>query len=160
MTAHYAQVPTISHQRNSFSVAEKHVTTLAFDKLYTLNWKYMYPGDTLNVTSALMARLTTQVSDLFDDLYFDLHAWFVPFRLIQTNWARYQFNAQPGGPSQDNSALTSPKIDLTTLWDAGGGNRQFKAKSNYDYWGLPTAINFASAFLNTQHINNYLGRLS
>lgn len=158
MTAHYAQVPTISHQRNSFSVAEKHVTTLAFDKLYTLNWKYMYPGDTLNVTSALMARLTTQVSDLFDDLYFDLHAWFVPFRLIQTNWARYQFNAQPGGPSQDNSALTSPKIDLTTLWDAGGGNRQFKAKSNYDYWGLPTAINFASAFLNTQHINNYLGR--
>lgn len=158
MTSHYAQVPTISHQRNSFSVAEKHVTTLAFDKLYPLNWKYMYPGDTINVTSAMMARLTTQVSDLFDDLYFDIHAWFVPMRLIQTNWARYQFNAQPGGPSQDNSSLTSPKIDLATLWDAGGGNRQFQAKSTYDYWGLPTEINFNTIFTNTQHINNYLGR--
>lgn len=158
MTSHYAQVPAISHQRNSFSVAEKHVTTLAFDKLYPINWKYMYPGDTINVTSAMMARLTTQVSDLFDDLYFDIHAWFVPMRLIQTNWARYQFNAQPGGPSQDNSSLTSPKIDLATLWDAGGGNRQFQAKSTYDYWGLPTEINFNTIYTNTQHINNYLGR--
>lgn len=148
--AHFAQVPTISHSRNAFSIAEKHVTTMKYDYLFPLYWKYIYPGDTLSIQQTIMARLTTQVVTLFDDLYFDVHAWFVPFRLIQTNWARYQFNAQPTGPTQDNSALTSPKITLSGL-GAGG----FVAKSLYDYFGFPTEVDLSA---DTEHINNYLGR--
>lgn len=97
-----------------------------------------------------MARLHTQAQTLYDDLYFDVHSWFVPMRLIQTNWARYQFNAQPTGPSQDNSALTSPRITLSGL-GAGG----FVAKSLYDYLGYPTEIDYSA---DTENINNYLGR--
>lgn len=148
--AHFAQVPTISHSRNAFSVAEKHVTTMQFDYLYPLAWKFIYPGDTLSVAQQTMARLQTQIAPLYDDLYFDMHAWFVPMRLLQTNWARYQFNAQPTGPTQDNSALTAPYIDLATL-GAGG----FTSKSLYDYFGYPTKINTAAS---TQKINNYLAR--
>lgn len=146
----FARVPTISRPRNAFSIAKKHVTTCQFDNLYPIRWKYMYPGDTLNETTSIMARLQTQIATLYDDLYFDLHAWFVPFRLIQTNWARYEFNATPVGPTQDNSMLTSPGIDLAAL-GAGG----FAEKSFYDYCGFPTKIN---ATASTQHINNYLGR--
>lgn len=148
--SHFAQVPTISHSRNGFSVAERHLTTIQFDYLYPIYHKYIYPGDTLNVLHELGARLNTQKYVLYDDLYLDLHAWFVPFRLIQTDWARYQFNAQPSGPSQDNSSLTSPKITLSGL-GAGG----FVAKSLYDYFGLPTAIDLSA---DTEHINNYLAR--
>lgn len=148
--SHFARVPTISHSRNAFSIAEKHVTTTQFDYLYPMWWKYIYPGDTLSITQGIMARLQTQIAVLYDDLYFDAHAWFVPMRLLQTNWARYQFNAQPAGPSQDNSSLTSPKITLSGL-GAGG----FVAKSLYDYLGLPTEVNLSA---DTQHINNYLGR--
>lgn len=148
--AHFAAVPTISHSRNSFSIARKHVTTFQFDYLYPLYWKYIYPGDTLNVNFNLLARLTTQAQPLYDDLYVDIHAWYVPMRLLQTNWARFQFNAQPTGPSQDNSALTTPKIDLSVL-GAGG----FTSKSLYDYLGFPTKLDLSA---NTEHINNYLGR--
>lgn len=148
--SHFASVPTISHSRNSFSVAEKHVSTCQFDYLYPIGWKYMYPGDTLSVTQHVMARLQTQIAPLYDDLYFDIHAWFVPMRLIQTNWARYQFNAKVTGPTQDNSSLTSPKITLSGL-GAGG----FTSKSLYDYFGMPTKVDFSG---NTEHINNYLGR--
>lgn len=148
--AHYASVPTISHSRNSFSIAKKHVTTVQFDYLYPVYWKYMYPGDTLNISHKMMARLQTQIAPLYDDLYFDAHAWFVPMRLIQTNWARFQFNAQPTGPSQDNSALTTPKITLSGL-GAGG----FVAKSLYDYIGMPTEVNLSA---DTEHINNYVAR--
>lgn len=148
--AHFAKVPTISHSRNAFSVAEKHTTTIQFDYLFPIFHKFIYPGDTLSISHGVMARLQTQATYLYDDLYFDLHAWFVPNRLTQTNWARYQFNAQPGGPSQDNSSLTSPKIDLAALGSGG-----FASKSLYDYFGYPTLID-ASA--NTEHINNYLGR--
>lgn len=148
--SHYARVPTISRPRNAFSVAERHLTTIQFDYLYPIAWKYMYPGDTLSITEAIMARLHTQAQTLYDDLYFDVHSWFVPFRLIQTNWARYQFNAQPTGPTQDNSALTSPRITLSGL-GAGG----FVAKTLYDYFGFPTEINYSA---DTENINNYLGR--
>lgn len=148
--AHFAQVPTITHSRNSFSIAEKHVTTIDFDYLYPMYWKFIYPGDTLSITQGMLARLNTQITTLYDDLYFDAHAWFVPMRLIQTNWARYQFNAQPTGPTQDNSSLTSPKITLSGL-GAGG----FVAKTLYDYLGYPTEINLSA---DTQHINNYLAR--
>lgn len=148
--AHFAAVPTISHSRNAFTIATKHVTTTQFDYLYPLYWKYIYPGDTLSITQAIMARLQTQIGPLYDDLYVDVHAWFTPMRLLQTNWARFQFNAQPTGPSQDNSALTTPKIDLTTL--TGG----FVAKTLYDYLGFPTET--ASLAASTEHINNYLGR--
>lgn len=147
---HFAQVPTISHSRNGFTVSERHLTTIQFDYLYPLMWKYMYPGDTINIRKAAMARLNTQKFPLYDDLYLDMHAWYVPMRLIQTNWARFQFNAQPAGPSQDNSALTTPKITLSGL-GAGG----FVAKTLYDYLGFPTAINLSA---DTEHINNYLAR--
>lgn len=148
--AHFSSVPTISHSRNAFSIAKKHVTTIQFDYLFPLYWHYIYPGDTLSLNMQIMARLQTQIAPLYDDLYIDVHSWFVPMRLIQTNWARYQFNAQPAGPSQDNSSLTSPKITLSGL-GAGG----FVAKTLYDYLGFPTEVNLSA---DTQHINNYLAR--
>lgn len=148
--SHYSRVPTISHSRNAFTIAEKHVSTIQFDTLFPMFHKFIYPGDTLSITQKALARLQTQIAVLYDDLYVDAHAWFVPMRLIQTNWARYQFNAQPAGPSQNNSSLTSPSIDLVAL-GAGG----FASKSLYDYFGYPTKIN---ATASGQHINNYLGR--
>lgn len=148
--AHFASVPTISRPRNSFSVAEKLVSTMQFDYLYPMYWKYIYPGDTLSIAQAVMTRLQTQIGPLYDDLYVDVHAWFVPMRLIQTNWARFQFNAQPAGPTQDNSSLTTPKITLSGL-GAGG----FTAKSLYDYFGFPTEVDLSA---DTEHINNYLAR--
>lgn len=148
--AHYSRVPTISRSRNAFTISQKHVTTTQFDYLYPLYWKYIYPGDTLSIQQAILARLQTQIAPLYDDLYVDLHAWFVPMRLIQTNWARFQFNAQPSGPTQDNSALTTPKITTTSL--TGG----FVAKTLYDYLGFPTET--ATLAADTQHINNYLAR--
>lgn len=148
--SHFSNVPTISRSRNAFSIADKHVTTMQFDYLYPIYWKYMYPGDTLAIQQAIMARLQTQIGPLYDDLYVDIHSWFVPFRLLQTNWARYQFNAQPTGPSQDNSSLTSPKITLSGLGSGG-----FTSKSLYDYIGMPTKINYSA---DTEHINNYVAR--
>lgn len=151
--AHFSAVPKISRSRNAFTLAKKHVTTIQFDYLYPVYWKYIYPGDTVSAHLAVMGRLQTQIRTLYDDLYLDVHAWFCPFRILQTNWGRFQFNSQLTGPSQDNSSLTTPNIDLTTL-GAGG----FTSKSLYDYFGFPTKIDLHSAPGNTNWINNYLGR--
>ena len=102
------------------------------------------------MTKAMMARLQTQTAPLYDDLYIDAHAWFVPMRLLQTNWSRFQFNTKVTGPSQDNSSLTTPKITTTALTTG------FVAKTLYDYFGFPTETGTLAA--DTEHINNYLGR--
>lgn len=149
VNGHFSAVPNVSKPRNSFGVSEKHVTTMQFDYLFPIYNKFIYPGDTLSGSLGILARLQTQIRPLFDDLYFDIHAWFVPMRLIQTNWARYQFNTQTN-PSEDNSALTSPKVDLSAL-GAGG----FTSKSLYDYFGYPTKVN---ATASTVHVNNYYAR--
>lgn len=149
--AHFANVPTISQPRNTFGISEKHVTTMQFDKLFPMWWKLIYPGDTISITKASMARLQTQITTLYDDLYFDAHAWFVPLRLIQTDWARFQFNAQPAGPTQDNTGLTTPNLDLATIPNPG-----FPSKSLYDYFGYPTLVSGTNG--SGQHINNYLAR--
>lgn len=152
--SHFSRVPTISHSRNAFSIAKKHLTTIQFDNLFPIYTKMIYPGDTLSITLAALSRLTTQVAVLYDDLYIDAHAWFVPHRLVQTNWARYQFNAQPTGPTQDNSALTSPSIDLAAL----PGADVFESKSLYDYLGYPTLVDMTASAASGEHMNNYRAR--
>lgn len=148
--SHFAKVPTISRSRNAFGVAEKLVTTIQFDKLYPIYHKFIYPGDTLSVVQKSIARLNTQVAVLHDDLYIDLHAWFVPMRLIHEDWARFQFNTKDN-PSQDNSALKTPWIAITGDLVTTG----FASKSLYDYFGYPTLVPITDVY---KHINNYLPR--
>lgn len=148
--AHFANVPTISHSRNAFTQAAKHITTIQFDYLYPVFHQLIYPGDSISYNHEMLSRLTTQVAVLYDDLYIDVHAWYVPLRLIHANFNRFQFNEQPTGPTQDNSSLTTPNIDLATL-GAGG----FTSKSLYDYFDYPTKINTAAS---SEHINNYYAR--
>lgn len=151
--SHYSAVPKIMKARNSFSVAEKLVTTIQFDGLYPLWHKFIYPGDTVSIQQAMMARLQTQVTDLFDDLYFDLHAWYVPFRLLHDNWSRFQFNTQTF-PGQDNTGLNTPALDLTLL-PTVGAEKRFFAKSTYDYFGYPMGD---FTFSQAEWLHNYLGR--
>jgi len=146
----FSRVPTISHSRNAFSVARTIKGSMQFDKLYPLFYQYVQPGDTISYDHTSMMRLGTQVGTLYDDLYVDLHAWYVPFRLIQTNWARFQFNYQET-PGQDNSALTTPKIDLSGLTSGWTAGEMYDVAGDF---GEP-GINLSSA---TTHINNYLGR--
>ena len=147
---HFSRVPTINASRNAFSIARKHVTTIKFDYLYPIYSKFIYPGDTLSITQHCMARLATQVGTLYDDLYIDLHAWYVPLRLVHHNFNRFQFNEQTTGPSQDNTSLTTPSIDLSTL-----GTDGFGEKNLYDTLGFPTEADVSSS---GQHVNNYEAR--
>lgn len=148
--SHFANVPHITQARNAFSISERHLTTAQFDNLIPIYHKFTYPGDTISIEQKVMARLQTQGWVLYDDLWLDLHAWFVPHRLIQDNWARFQFNAQPAGPTQNNSALTTPAVNLALL-----PSNQFGSKTLYDYFGYPTLVSTAGS---TEHINNYLPR--
>lgn len=149
---HFSRVPSIAKPRNAFGISATHKTTIQFDKIYPIYHKFIMPGDTISITHALIARLGTQISVLHDDLYFDMHAWYVPMRLIQTNFNRFYWNEKVTGPSQDNSALTTPSIPSGIDGTSATG---LASKSIYDYFGYPTLVRNTAG---THYINNYLPR--
>lgn len=151
--SHFAQIPNISKPRNSFGIAERHLTTINFDYLYPVWHKLIMPGDTLAITQAMIARLTTQISVLHDDLYFDIHAFFTPMRLVQTNFNRLYWDERPLGYSQDNSSLTTPSIPSGI---DGTSTTGIASKSLYDYFGYPTKVRNTAG---THYLTNYLPRM-
>lgn len=150
--SHFASIPQIKKPRNAFGIAERHLTTIQFDYLYPIWHKLIMPGDTLSVTQAMIARLTTQISVLHDDLYFDIHSFFVPLRLVQTNFNRLYWNEKVTGPSQDNSALTTPSIPSGIDGTSATG---IASKTLYDYFGYPTKVRNTAG---THYLTNYLPR--
>lgn len=151
--SHFASIPQVSKPRNSFGIAERHLTTIQFDYLYPIWHKLIMPGDTLTISQALIARLTTQISVLHDDLYFDIHAFYCPLRLVQTNFNRMYWNEKTTGPSQDNSALTTPSIPSGI---DGTGATGIASKTLYDYLGYPTKVRNTAG---THYLTNYLPRI-
>lgn len=152
ISSHFASIPQIQKPRNAFSIAERHLTTTQFDYLYPIWHKLIMPGDTLSVTQALIARLTTQISVLHDDLYYDVHAFFTPLRLVQTNFNRLYWNEKITGPSQDNTSLTTPSIPSGIDGTSATG---IASKTLYDYFGYPTKVRNTAG---THYLNNYLPR--
>lgn len=150
---HFSKVPVVKKPRNSFGISERHLTTIQFDYLYPIWHKLIMPGDTISITHAMIARLETQISLLHDDLYFDLHAWYVPMRLVHTNFNRMYWNQKETGPSQDNTALTTPSIPSGIDGTSATG---IASKTLYDYFGYPTKVRNTAG---THYLTNYLPRM-
>lgn len=133
---HFSKVPaTINAPRSSFDRSFKHSTTVDTGLIYPLIWEPLIPGDTVNMTVNLLARLATPIFPYMDNLYCDVHAFVVPRRLTWTNWEKFQGAQENPGDSVD---YEMPSLSQVTH-SAGFGEL-----SIYDYFGLPTKEAFAS----------------
>ena len=87
------------------------------------------PGDTMNLRMSSVARLATPIVPFMDNLYLDSFFFFVPYRLLWTNFKKFMGEqANPG----DSTDYLVPQVTAP----AGG----FEALSIYDYMGLPTLV--------------------
>jgi hypothetical protein len=79
------------------------------------------PGDTFKCNVSIFARLGTPIVPILDNLYMDVFFFFVPNRLLWTNWQKFcGEQANPG----DSTSYTVPTVSITTatgnLWDYMG----------------------------------------
>ena len=88
------------------------------------------PGDSCNLSVKSFARIATQVVPVMDNMYLDYFFFFVPNRLLWTNWEK--FNGAQTDPG-DSIAFTIPTI---TINDADG----WQVGEIYDKFGLPTDV--------------------
>lgn len=122
----FAQIPDVHIARSTFDRSFTVKDGYNFDTLYPFYLDEVIPGDTYNVTMQAFARLATQIVPIMDNMYVDYHFFFVPNRLVWTNWEK--FNGAQDNPG-DSTSYTLPV--LTT-------GAAFAVDSIFDKFGLPT----------------------
>lgn len=127
---HFAKAPAnIAAPRSTFDRSFSHKTTVNEGYLYPIFWEPILPGDTVNLFMNCLARLATPIFPYMDNVYMDVHWFFVPNRLLWDNWERFQ------GAQDDPDDSTDYEVpSLSQTYHAAG----FDEGSIYDYFGLPT----------------------
>lgn len=125
--------PTVNISRCSVIRPFSHKTTIDAGYLYPLYCEEVLPGDTFNVDASIVARLTTPLVPYMDNLYLDMHFFFVPYRLVWRNFVKMM--GEQRNPS-DTINYTVP-----TLAASAGG---YYVGSIHDYFGLPTGVKIGS----------------
>ncbi|AXH74609.1 MAG: major capsid protein [Microviridae sp.] len=126
----FSQVPRAEIPRSSFD--RSHGLKTAFDAglLIPVFVDEALPGDTFNLSMTGFGRLSTPLRPFMDNVYINSFFFFVPYRLLWTNFQK--FMGQQDNPGDSTSFLV-PQIVST----AGTG---YGEQSIYDYFGLPTKV--------------------
>lgn len=124
----FSRVPKAEIQRSSFDRSFSHKTMFDSGYLVPVFVDEVLPGDTHSVNVSSFCRLTTPLKPIMDNMYMDFHWWYVPLRLIWTNFPKFM-------GEQDNPGDSTSYLCPTIPMPAGGP----AVGSLSDYFGIPTA---------------------
>ncbi|WNK15107.1 MAG: major capsid protein [Microvirus sp.] len=123
----FAMVPRADIPRSRFSMQKTLKTTFDSGLLVPIMCEEVLPGDTFNVNVTMFGRLATPIFPVMDNLHLDSFFFFVPNRLVWTNWVKFM-------GEQDNPADSISYTIPQQVSPAGG----YAIGSLQDYLGLPT----------------------
>lgn len=101
MTHAFSKVPQAQIPRSSFNRSFSHKTTFDSGYLVPVFLDEALPGDTFNVKMHAIARLSTPLKPIMDNLFLDCFFFAVPYRLVWDNWAK--FNGAQTNPGDSTS---------------------------------------------------------
>ena len=126
---HFAQIPSIHRPRSQFRRVSRGKHTFDEGQLIPIYLDEVLPGDTFNVKANMFARLATPIFPIMDNMYLETFWFFVPSRLLWTNFVKqHGEQVDPG----DTTDYTTPVIDDTTINGTSAG-----VGTLWDNFGLP-----------------------
>lgn len=123
----FAMIPKTDIPRSQFLQEHTHKTTMDAGYLVPIYHAEVYPGDAFNLRGTIYARMATPLFPIMDNLWMETQFWFVPWRLVWTNWPK--FMGEQANPA-DSISYTIPQV----VCKASG----YDINSLQDYFGLPT----------------------
>lgn len=123
----FAMIPKADIPRSSFRRQMTHKTAFDAGLLIPVYVDEVLPGDSFNLKATMFARMATPIFPLMDNLYLDSFFFFVPNRLVWTNWVKFMGEQTNPG---DSISFTVP----VSSSPVGG----YAVGSLQDYMGLPT----------------------
>lgn len=82
--------PNIKTPRSTFNRPYRIKDTIDVDYLYPIYCDEVLPGDTVKYKFSLFGRLATPIVPIMDRLHLDTFFFFVPMRLIDNDWKKFQ----------------------------------------------------------------------
>lgn len=142
----FSQVPKAEIQRSAFDRSFTHRTAFNEGFLCPLFVDEVLPGDTFTVNMTGFCRLATPIFPIMDNLYLESHFFFVPNRLVWSNWQK--FNGEQVNPGDSTSFLV-PTVAFTQA--------QCQAGTLANYMGITRAVNFGGTTtpINALHFRAY-----
>lgn len=122
----FSMIPRADIPRSKFLRQHTHKTTFDASKLVPIFVDEVLPGDTHSCDMTGFCRMSTPIFPLMDNLYLDTHFFFVPARLLWSNWQK--FNGEQTNPG-DSTSYTVPQVSIPAASMTTG--------TIWDYFGLP-----------------------
>lgn len=135
---HFAMIPRADIPRSTFKIETAHKTTFNAGDLVPIYIDEVLPGDTFNLKMTAFCRMATPIYPIMDNLHLETFFFFVPNRLVWSNWEK--FMGEQTNPN-DSISYVIPQVAHTTALPA--------PLSVYDYMGLP--VTGAPASTNLTH---------
>lgn len=132
----FAMVPRNDVPRSLFKNKSSHKTTFDAGWLVPVYLNEVLPGDTFRMQMTAFARMQTAIYPIMDNLYLDSFWFFVPCRILWTNWQK--FMGEQINPA-DSIDYTVPVMANAT----GVGNIGTLA----DFFGMPSVAQVGAGLM-------------
>lgn len=126
----FAAIPRAKIERSVFDRSHSYKTTFDEGLLVPIYLEEVLPGDSFKCDVNLFARLASPLkTPIMDDMSIDVHFFFVPNRLLWSNWQK--MNGEQENPGDSTDYLVPQVTAPESGWPVG---------SLADYFGVPTGV--------------------
>ena len=132
---HFNQIPEMKASRTRFNRDQTILTTFDSGILIPFYVDEVLPGDTFNVDTAAIIRMTTPKYPVFDDAFIDFYYFYCPNRILWDDFKKFMGEVEntPWMPTKD---YKTPQIVI----NGTATEKLPKENSILDYMGIPTKI--------------------
>ena len=132
---HFLQVPQMHTSRTRFNRDQTILTTFDSGKLIPFFVDEVLPGDTFQIDTSAIIRMTTPKYPVMDDAFIDFYYFYCPNRILWDDFKRFM------GEVDDKPWMPTKTYSVPQILVKGTENAALPyEKSILDYMGVPTKI--------------------
>ena len=132
---HFNQIPEMKASRTRFNRDQTILTTFDSGKLIPFYVDEVLPGDTFNVDTAAIIRMSTPKYPVMDDAFIDFYYFYCPNRILWDNFKQFMGEVEET-PWMPTKTYKVPKIKINGTNESG---LPYEG-SILDYMGVPTKV--------------------
>lgn len=135
--SHFSVNPTnLDIGRSRFPRPFNHKTTFNVGDLIPFYWSEILPGDTVEMKTSKVVRMSTLIDPVMDNIYLDCYYFFVPMRLVWDHTKEF-FGENTSGPWAPSITYTIPQMKSSS---SSSALDYVHVGDVADYMGVPTGI--------------------
>ena len=131
----FLEVPQMHASRTRFNRDQTILTTFDSGKLIPFFVDEVLPGDTFQIDTAAIIRMTTPKYPVMDDAFIDLYYFYCPNRILWKNFKQFMGEVE-STPWRPTKTYKVPQIKIETP----NPDAMPYEKSILDYMGVPTRV--------------------